>query len=438
MTSSFIVNTVGHQGLESVKTAALAGKGQDKIGSALERLWDRISDWFTGGNSTAAKQNLYTLFSTEATDAQKYDAFLQLKDLAKSGYEQDFEIHANTHDDGATLKINLGFSDIQEFHLGKLPSVDYLTIATLGFNQNFESAKKHMVDFLSPTSSPLEKFNAFESLKKLSDDSQQANFKTYQSSTPDMVTFSLTSGNEDLYKITCSRNEILTKTSELQLNESFLIAQIKDHISASGKEDIIKMRAQADKDIARNGVYVNGSKEPMKSMEEIKYFFNSGDDANLGLDDFELDLIRKICVQTVDGIICAEGVDNIKINVLNSPEAKYSFSKSNESLTFTISNEWNALPTTKSGDPINDTIDALNGYINMVMASAPTDGDHARESLISPIGKYSVKIEFQSSQDPNPKISASLELSEYIGPVELEEDNILVQQWVDINPSNKG
>jgi hypothetical protein len=83
-------------------------KSEDReaIGNFVNRLFDKVADWFCGTNRVEAKKYIFDLFSPAISDAVKIESFEALKNLAGAGYQDRF-IQTNDSDK-KTYSLNFG------------------------------------------------------------------------------------------------------------------------------------------------------------------------------------------------------------------------------------------------------------------------------------------------------------------------------------------
>lgn len=76
------------------------------IGSRVERIWDRIKDWFCGSRLIEAKEHLAVLYAPDATSLKKAESYFRLKELVGAGYSDRFS--EKTEAFGFSVNINFG------------------------------------------------------------------------------------------------------------------------------------------------------------------------------------------------------------------------------------------------------------------------------------------------------------------------------------------
>lgn len=80
---------ISHVKLNTIAARAKAGEA---IESVVERVWDKIVDFFCGTCRDEAKHCLSILYSPRETDSDKIVNFLRLRELVGAGYADLFEI----------------------------------------------------------------------------------------------------------------------------------------------------------------------------------------------------------------------------------------------------------------------------------------------------------------------------------------------------------
>ena len=91
--------------LNSIKTAS----DRDSIGSYIDRIYDKVKDWFCGTQHAEVKKHIFDLYSPNTTHAQKTEAFQNLKNMTGHGYKDRFTESPTE----AVIKYGIIFGDIK-------------------------------------------------------------------------------------------------------------------------------------------------------------------------------------------------------------------------------------------------------------------------------------------------------------------------------------
>lgn len=78
----------------------------DTLAARLDRIWDKITDWFLGTNYTEAKRHLRVLYDADASPEAKAESFFRLKSLAAPAYQDRFSVAVEPF--GYALRIDYG------------------------------------------------------------------------------------------------------------------------------------------------------------------------------------------------------------------------------------------------------------------------------------------------------------------------------------------
>jgi len=89
-----------------IRAASAARGSQSSLILTLERIWDRIKDWFCNTNVREAKDRLVTLYDPGASDRDRVAAFSKLQQLVGPAYQDRFRIGPAAF--GYELRIDYG------------------------------------------------------------------------------------------------------------------------------------------------------------------------------------------------------------------------------------------------------------------------------------------------------------------------------------------
>lgn len=81
---------------------------REHIGTLVDRIWTKISDWFCGTNRTEAKKLLFDLFSPMTDDDTKFESFHRLKGLVSPVYQDKFLETSVPGEYRVNLSLDLG------------------------------------------------------------------------------------------------------------------------------------------------------------------------------------------------------------------------------------------------------------------------------------------------------------------------------------------
>lgn len=89
-----------------IRAAAAPQPERSSLARTIERIWDRIRDWFCSSDVRAAKKRLVTLYDPNTSDRDKVASYFALKSMVGDGYVDRFRIEPAAF--GYVLRIDYG------------------------------------------------------------------------------------------------------------------------------------------------------------------------------------------------------------------------------------------------------------------------------------------------------------------------------------------